>query len=177
MLPEFPTPRRWLHDTPGSLLFATYSSLHHRPAMGRCWKLDDHRPAFENAIPDLNGVGLNHIAANGAWPVQGLARWTARSLPTDVTTRTQDDGSSLRLTRSALTLHLPSALALGYPVQSRLAWLRAIPSQPDALATGQLAPTRVAYSLAIPRINSLGACAVTDPPPTSHLPQSTGRPL
>ena len=134
---------RRVKPTPGSqlALFATYS--YHgfiTDRDGEMLELEaDHRrhAEIENAIRDLKyGVGLNHLpsgrfAANGAWlavqaMAHNLARWTARiglgeQIVTTKTLRRRVFALAGRITRSArrLTLHLPTALALGYPVQSR----------------------------------------------------------
>ena len=129
--------------TPGSqlALFAT-DGCHAFSAdrKGQTLELEaDHRrhAEIENAIGDLKyGVGLNHLpsgrfAANGAWlavqvMAHNLARWTARiglgePVVTTKTLRRRFFSMPGRLTRSARrrTLHLPPALALGKPVQSR----------------------------------------------------------
>ena len=134
---------RRVKPTPGSqlALFASYS--YHgfiTDRDGETLELEaDHRrhAEIENAIRDLKyGVGLNHLpsgrfAANGAWlAVQvlahNLARWAARiglreQIVTTKTLRRRFFALAGRTTRSArrLTLHLPTALALGSPVQQR----------------------------------------------------------
>ena len=142
---------RRVKPTPGSqlALFATYS--YHGFITGRDGETmgletDYRRHAeVENAIRDLKyGVGLNHMpsgrfAANGAWlavqvMAHNLARWTARiglgeQIVTTKTLRRRVFALAGRLTRPARRLHPASspALALGNPVQSPLARLRAIP--------------------------------------------------
>ena len=178
---------RRVKPTPGSqlALFARYS--YHAfitDRDGETLELEaDHRrhAEVENAIRDLKyGVGLNHMpsarfAANGAWPAvqvmaHSLARWTARiglGERTVITKTLRRRVFALvgRITRSArrLTLHLPPALALGNPVQSRLgpAASHSVPGLTASLQLTQrprnLAPPRsrespAAYPLAIPRI-------------------------
>ena len=135
---------RRVKPTPGSqlALFARYSyHVFITDRDGETLELEaDHRrhAEVENAIRDLKyGVGLNHMpsarfAANGAWlavqvMAHNLARWTARiglGERTVITKTLRRRVFALvgRITRSArrLTLHLPPALALGNPVQSRL---------------------------------------------------------
>ena len=134
---------RRVKPTPGSqlALFATYS--YHgfiTDRDGETLELEaDHRrhAEVENAIRDLKyGVGLNHMpsgrfAANAAWlaiqvMAHNLVRWTARTglgeqVVTTKTLRRRFFSLAGRITRSArrLTLHLPPALALGNPIQSR----------------------------------------------------------
>ena len=134
---------RRVKPTPGSqlALFATYS--YHgfiTDRDGEMLELEaDHRrhAEIENAIRDLKyGVGLNHMpsgrfAANGAWlavqaMAHNLARWTARiglgqQIVTTKTLRRRVFALAGRITRSArrLTPASATALALGYPVQSR----------------------------------------------------------
>ena len=143
---------RRVKPTPGSqlALFATYS--YHgciTDRNGDTLELEaDHRrhAEIENAIRDLKyGVGLNHLpsgrfGANAAWlavqvMAHNLTRWTARiglgeQIVTTKTLRRRFFALAGRLTRSArrLTLHLPTALALGKPSSvAPLAQLRAIP--------------------------------------------------
>ena len=138
---------RRVKPTPGSqlALFARYS--YHAfitDRDGETLELEaDHRrhAEVENAIRDLKyGVGLNHMpsarfAANGAWlavqvMAHNLARWTARiGSPAGGADRDHQDPQAAGL-RSGGTDHplgapphfaSPPALALGNPVQSRLA--------------------------------------------------------
>ena len=142
---------RRVKPTPGSqlALFASYS--YHgciTDREGETLELEaDHRrhAEIENAIRDLKyGVGLNHLpsgrfAANGAWlAVQvmatTLARWTARiGLGEQIVTTKTLRRRFFSLARTAHPLGAPThfasatALALGKPVQSRPARLRALP--------------------------------------------------
>ncbi len=134
---------RRVKPTPGSqlALFATYS--YHgfiTDRDGEMLELEaDHRrhAEIENAIRDLKyGVGLNHMpsgrfAANGAWlavqvMAHNLARWTARiglgeQIVTTKTLRRRVFALAGRLHPLGTPPHPASAtaLALGYPVQSR----------------------------------------------------------
>ena len=138
------------------------------------------------------------FAANGAWlavqaMAHNLARWTARIGLGEqiVTTKT------LRRRVFALTPHplgtpphpaSATALALGYPVQSRPG-PAASHSTPSLSATDPTSPptrtNQLRGSSLLPILlpsrasqlpqTAIGGLSVTeDPPPTSHLPLSTG---
>ena len=123
-----------------------------------------------------------------------LARWTARiglgeQIVTTKTLRRRVFALAGRLTRSArrLTLHLPQRWPWEDPVQSRPgpAASHSTPSLTAPSATDPTSPptrtNQLRGSSLLPILlpsrashRPLGACAVTeDPPPTSHLPQSS----
>ena len=132
---------RRVRPTPGTqlALFASYS--YHAfitDRQGDVLELEaDHRrhAEIENAIRDLKyGVGLNHLpsgrfAANAAWlavQVMDLARWTGR-IALEEPVATLRRRFFFHPQGSAPQPASASGLALGNPVQRRLARLRTLP--------------------------------------------------
>ena len=151
----------------------------------------------------LNHMPSGRFAANGAWlavqvMAHNLARWTARiglgeQIVTTKTLRRRVFALAGRITRSArrLTLHLPRRWPWEEPVQPRPgpAASHSTPSLTAPSATDPTSPPTRTHQLRgssllqillpssasqLPQTRLLGACAVTeDPPPISHLPQSS----